>query len=115
MEIPASFKQAISSALYTDTIKVMAQTEQLDAEGGAKRVAGQAGDPIPANAQPIDAELRKALLGESIDAEYRITTQPDITAGKGSLIELGGEVYEVVDFKPYDSHAEMLAKRWVAP
>lgn len=115
MEIPASFQTAIASKLYTDTITVMAQTEQLDAEGGAQRVAVAAGDPIQANAQPLDDELRKALLGESMEAEYRITTKPDIAADKGSLIEYAGNIYEVVDFKRYDSHAELLAKRWTAP
>lgn len=115
MEIPASFQTAIASKLYTDTIKVMVQTEQLDAEGGAKRVATTAGEPIAANAQPVDDELRKALLGDNIEAEYKITTLPDIEAGKGTLIEYAGEVYEVLDFKRYDSHAELLAKRWVAP
>lgn len=115
MEIPASFKAAVAKEFYTDTIKVMAQTEELDAEGGAKRVAGKGGDPIKANAQPLDDELRKALLGESIEAEYRITTEPEIAAGKGSLIDLDGNTYEVVDFKKFDSHAELLVKRWVAP
>lgn len=115
MEIPASFKTAIANNLYTDTIQVLAQTEQLDAEGGAQRVAGAAGDPIKANAQPLDYEMRKALLGDSVDAEYRITTLPEIEADKGTLIQMDGNVYEIVDFKRYDSHAEILAKRWVKP
>lgn len=115
MEIPASFKTAIANNLYTDTIQVMVQEEQLDAEGGAKRVATTAGEPIKANAQPLDDELRKALLGESIDAEYKITTPPEIEAGKGTLLQMDGEIYEVVDFKRYDSHAEILAKRSIKP
>lgn len=115
MEIPASFQTAIANNLYTDTIQVLAQTEQLDAEGGAKRVATTAGEPIKANAQPVDDELRKALLGENIEAEYRITTLPEIEADKGSLISYDGGTYEVVEFKRYDSHAELLVKRWVAP
>lgn len=115
MEIPASFKTAIASKLYTDTIQVMVQEEQLDAEGGAKRVATTAGEPIKANAQPVDDELRKTLLGDNIEAEYKITTPPEIGAGKGTLIQMDGETYEVVDFKKYDSHAELLAKRWVKP
>ena len=116
MEIPASFQTAIASKLYTDTITVREQTEQLDAEGGAKRVVTTAtGAEYSANVQPLDAELRKALLGESMDAEYRITAPADIAAEKGTLIEYNGNIYEVVDFKRYDSHAELLAKRWVAP
>ena len=115
MEIPASFKTAIASKLYTDTIQVMVQEEQLDAEGGAKRVATTAGEPIQANAQPVDDELRKTLLGDNIEAEYKITAPPEIEAGKGTLIDYAGEIYEVVDFKRYDSHAELLAKRWVKP
>ena len=115
MEIPASFKTAIAKELYTDTIQVMAQEEQLDAEGGAKRVATTVGEPIKANAQPIGDELRKALLGESADAEYKITTPPEIDAGKGTLIDYAGEIYEVVDFKRYDSHAELLVKRSEKP
>ena len=115
MEIPVSFKTAIANNLYTDTIQVMVQEEQLDAEGGAKRAATTAGEPIAANVQPVGDELRKALLGENIEAEYKITTLPEIAAGKGSLIQYAGENYEVVDFKPYDSHAELLVKRWVAP
>lgn len=115
MEIPASFQTAIASKLYTDTIKVMAQEEQLDAEGGAKRVATTASEPIMANVQPVSDELRKALLGDNIEAEYKITAPSETTADKGTLIEFSGEIYEVVDFKRYDSHAELLAKRWVKP
>lgn len=116
MEIPASFQSAIASNFYTDSMTIMEQQEVLDDEGGAKRSAIKAaGSPIGVNAQPLDAELRKALLGESMDAEYRITAPPDIDADKGTLIELDSNTYEVVDFKRYDSHAELLAKRWVAP
>lgn len=115
MEIPASFKTAIAKELYTDTIQVMAQEEQLDAEGGAKRVATTVGEPIKANAQPVGDELRKALLGDNIEAEYKITTPPEIGADKGTLIQMNGETYEVVDFKEYDSHAELLIKRSEKP
>ena len=115
MEIPASFQTAIANRLYTDTIKVATQTEQLDAEGGAQRVVTALGDAINANVQPLSDELRKALLGDAVDAEYRITTAPGIEADKGSLIQYAGEIYKVVDFKRYDSHAELLAKRWVQP
>lgn len=115
MEIPVSFRTAIASKFYTDTIAVMVQTEQLDAEGGAKRVATTEGEPIAANVQPVDDELRKAMLGENIEAEYRITTLPEIEAGKGALIKYADEIYEVVESKKFDSHTELLAKRWVAP
>jgi hypothetical protein len=50
-----------------------------------------------------------------MEAEYKITTAPEIEADKGTLIELDGSIYEVVDFKRYDSHAELLAKRWTQP
>lgn len=115
MEIPQSFRQAIASRLYTDTITPMEQTEELDAEGGSQRVATTAGEPIPANAQPISDEMRKALLGDTAEAEYKITTPPEIAVDKGSLIDYAGNTYVVVDFKRYDSHAELLAKRWTQP
>lgn len=115
MEIPASFQTAIASKFYTDTITPMAQEEQLDAEGGAQRVATAAGEPVPANAQPLDAELRKALLGDAAEAEYKITTPPGIPVDKGALIQYAGQIHKVVDFKQYDSHAELLTKRWTLP
>lgn len=115
MEIPASFQTAIASKFYTDTITPMAQVEKLDAEGGAQRVATTAGEPVPANAQPIDAELRKALIGDTTEAEYKITTPPNVPVEKGALIEYAGEIHKVVDFKKYDSHAELLTRRWTLP
>lgn len=115
MEIPASFQTAIANRFYTDTITPMAQTTQLDAEGGAQRVTTTAGDPVPANAQPIDAELRKSLLGDATEAEYKITTPPNVPIEKGSLIQYAGATHKVVDFKNYDSHAELLTRRWTAP
>jgi len=115
VEIPASFQTAIAKAFYTETITPMAQEEQLDAEGGAQRVATTAGEPVPANAQPIDAELRKALLGDAAEADYKITTPPGVPVEKGALIQYGGKIHKVVDFKQYDSHAELLTRIWTAP
>ena len=115
MEIPASFQTAIASKMYTDTITPMQQTEQADTEGGVKRVATTAGTPVNVNAQPIGDELRQSLLGESIEADYKITAPADIPVDKGSLVSYQNSTYEVVDFKQYDSHAEMLIKRWVQP
>ena len=115
MEIPASCQTAIASKFYTDTITPMAQEDQLDAEGGAQRVATTAGDPVPANAQPLDAELQKALLGDATEADYKITTPPDVPVDKGSQIQFDGKIHKVVDFKKFDSHAELLTRIWTAP
>ena len=115
MEIPASFQTAIASKFYTDTITPMAQVEKLDAEGGAQRVATTAGEPVLANAQPIDAELRKALIGDTTEAEFKITTPPNVPVDKGALMEYAGGIHKVVDFKKYDSHAELLTRKWTLP
>ena len=55
------------------------------------------------------------MLGQDIIAELKITAPDNIQADKGKLIEAKGEVYEIVDFKRYESHAEMLVKRWRKP
>ncbi len=115
MELPASFQTAQASRFYDKTIMVMAQTETTDAEGGVKRTAGQVTETAKANVQPIDAELQKALLGENIEADYRITTAPTISAEKGSLIKYADNIYEAVECKKFDSHAEIIIKRWIAP
>lgn len=115
MDIPASFKQAISSQFYNTEIKVRSITIVTDAEGGEKKTAGKVEETTAGNVAPVSAELSQTMLGQNIVAELKITAPEDIQADKGKLIEIANEVYEIVDFKRYESHAEILAKRWVAP
>lgn len=115
MEIPESFKAAFNARFYNTEITVRSITTATDAEGGEKKVAGAAEETTYGNAQPVSAELSQTLLGQGIQAELKITAPATITADKGKLIGIGTDIYEVVDFKRFESHAELLAKRWVAP
>lgn len=115
MEIPESFKSAIAKTFYNRELKIRKITTATDAEGGVKKVAGAIETTTSANIAPISAALQQSLLGQDITAEYKITTADNINAEKGSLAEIDAEIYEIVDFKRYESHAELLAKRWVAP
>lgn len=115
MEIPESFKQAIKDTFYNSELKIRSITIETDAEGGQKKVPGTVESLTVGNVAPVSAELSQTMLGQNIVAEFKITAPDDIAAEKGKLIEVAGEVYEVVDFKRYESHAELLVKRWVAP
>lgn len=115
MEIPASFTTALANRFYTTEVSVVAITTTTDTEGGVKKSAGAVSQTIKANVQPVSAELRNALIGEQVEAEYKITAPTTISTDKGGLITFGSNTYEVIDCKKYDSHAELLAKRWVAP
>ena len=115
MEIPEYFKRAINGTFYNTELKVREITTATDAEGGEKKVASAVLETTAGNVAPISAELQQTMLGQDIIAEYKITAPETTVARKGSLVEFGGEVYEVVDLKRYESHAELLAKRWIAP
>lgn len=115
MEIPESFKKAFNDHFYNTELKVRAITIATDAEGGQKKVAGEVESTTAGNVAPVSAELQQTMLGQNIEAELKITAPEDIAADKGSLLEIENVVYEVVDLKRYESHAELLAKRWVAP
>lgn len=115
MDIPESFKATISRQFYNTELKIREIEITADAEGGEKKTAGKIVETTAGNVAPVSAELSQTMLGQNIVAELKITAPVDIQADKGGLVELKGEVYEIVDFKRYESHAELLAKRWVAP
>ena len=115
MEIPASFKKAFNERFYNTELKIRSITIVTDAEGGEKKTAGKVEQTTAGNVAPVSAELAQTMLGQNITAELKITAPDDIQAGKGKLVEIANEVYEIVDFKKYESHAELLAKRWIAP
>lgn len=115
MEIPESFKAAFNARFYNTELKIREITTVTDTEGGEKKIAGETTQTTNGNVAPVSAELQQAMLGQNIIVELKITAPDDIKADKGSLLEIAGQIYEVVDFKRYESHAELLAKRWIAP
>ena len=115
MDIPESFKATISATFYNTELKVRSVTTEKDAEGGEQKVAGPVEETTTGNVAPVSAELSQTMLGQNIVAELKITAPDTIQADKGKLLEVKGEVYEIVDFKRYESHAEMLVKRWRKP
>lgn len=115
MDIPESFKATIRATFYNSELKVRSVTTQTDAEGGEQKVAGPVEETTTGNIAPVSAELSQTMLGQDIIAELKITAPDNIQADKGKLIEAKGEIYEIVDFKRYESHAEMLVKRWRKP
>ena len=112
MEIPASFKNKIAGVFYKTRIEVRPITEVADSEGGVKKAPGATSSIFYGNAQPVSAQLAQSLLGQNIEAEIKITAPETATATTGTLLALGSEIYEVTDYKRYDSHAEILARRW---
>ena len=115
MEIPESFKKAFEKRFYNSELKLRSIQIVTDAEGGEVKTAGAVESTTVGNIAPVSAELSQTMLGQDIVAELKITAPDDIATDKGKLIEAQGVVYEVVDFKRYESHAEILVKRWVAP
>lgn len=115
MEIPGSFRKAIADTFYDKPVTPMTVETITDAEGGVKKEARAAGEPVLGNVQPVSNELREALLGQSIKADVKITTSDALRATTGDLVSINGEIYEITDAKRYDSHQELLASRWVAP
>lgn len=115
MDIPESFKATISATFYNTELKVRSVTVETDTEGGEKKVAGAVEETTNGNVAPVSAELSQTMLGQNIVAELKITAPDTIQAEKGKLLEIDSEIYEIVDFKRYASHAEMLVKRWRKP
>lgn len=115
MEIPAYFKTKIASVFYTKPMALCALTEVADAEGGVRKVPGQAGPTFYGNIQPISAELRQSLLGQGIEADFKVTAPDTVIAKSGDLLQIGLGIYELADYKRYDSHVEMLARIWDQP
>lgn len=115
MEIPESFKSKIADTFYKTPMEVRPITETADSEGGVKKVPGAATASFYGNAQPVSAQLMQTLLGQNIEAEIKITAPADTAVTTGNLIAIGSEIYEATDCKNYDSHAEILVRRWRQP
>lgn len=112
MEIPASFKNKIAGVFYKTRIEVRPITEVADSEGGVKKAPGATSSIFYGNAQPVSAQLAQSLLGQNIEAEIKITAPETAPVATGTLLALKDEMYEVTDCKRYDSHTEILARRW---
>lgn len=115
MEIPESFKTRINSTFYTTPIQITAIATIVDTEGGETKGPGETLATMNGNVQPVGAELQQTLLGQGIEAELKITAPAEIPAETGNLLIIKSETYEITNAKVYDSHAEILARRWKQP
>lgn len=108
MNIPDSFKIAISETFYDKTFTVYEKSVTVDSEGGTSITVAELGQTFlgSINFSELDSVQEDYGIATSISAT--VNTAEEITGNQ--YIGYDGKVYRVIKSVPFDSHFMLILK-----
>lgn len=107
MQVPDTFRKAISDIFYDKTVQVLSKEIVTDTEGSRRSVPGVITGTFKGNVNFNTLAAVQESYGLDYEIDITITTAYD-GIKVNDLISYDGRYFEVTDCKPFDTHYQIV-------